>query len=90
MILNAFTPAHQRFSVIDMANDFWSVPHTPKVHPWFVLRLTWTPLPLGFHNTLMFFSHGSTKPFAETACYALGGYSVSGQYLIDLGNKITT
>uniref|UniRef100_W5NLS4 ribonuclease H n=1 Tax=Lepisosteus oculatus TaxID=7918 RepID=W5NLS4_LEPOC len=54
-IFQLLTPEHQVFSVIDMANAFWSVPLHPEVQDWLAFvdgeQYTWTRLPQGFHNS---------------------------------------
>lgn len=55
-IFNTLKPEHEWFTVIDMANGFWSVPLATESQPWLAFTVDgqqyqWTRLPQGFHNS---------------------------------------
>lgn len=55
-IFNTLKPEHEWFTVIDMANGFWSVPLAAECQPWLAFTVDgqqyqWTRLPQGFHNS---------------------------------------
>ena len=55
-ILNGLSPGHKIFTVLDIANGFWSLPLDPESQDKFAFTVgdkqyTWTRLPQGFHNS---------------------------------------
>lgn len=55
-IFNTLKPEHDWFTVIDMANGFWSVPLAAESQPWLAFTIDgqqyqWTRLPQGLHNS---------------------------------------
>ncbi len=55
-IFRLIKPEHKWFTVIDLANGFWSVPIAKEIQSWFAFTIqgqqyTFTRLPQGLHNS---------------------------------------
>lgn len=75
------------FSVVDMANGFWSVPLHPDYQPWLAftvgdVQYQWTRLPQGFHNSPTIYHQALRRHLADPECPKLESTII--QYVDDV------
>ncbi|KAG9281519.1 hypothetical protein AMEX_G33 [Astyanax mexicanus] len=86
-IFDGIPTAHSVFSVVDMANGFWSVPLASQSQPWLAFTVgdeqyQWTRLPQGFHNSPSIY-HQALRNHLSQADHILQS-SVIVQYVDDV------